>query len=603
MGPHRDLLLPVWLAALLLVPAPAAGGLFGAFDPLTTDSGILNKYDQPALRPYPAVGGVESFFAFSTRSTVVGYETSREIWLHANASRAGYGHTPAGIADSVCTPLLRDPTGVTSYIDPAWSPDGKYLAYVVTNRYVSRGAIYVQEYAVGDLVSSASAPVGSPVLVVDDADGSIDRYPAWSPDGSSLAFESDRSRVTFDIWTVAVFPTPGVPERETFDDSHAEQAPAWSPDGTRIAFTTNVLGPTEICLLDLTTPWPHTFTDAETGVAIVTSRHRPSWASDGRSLYFSTNAGKDPEQLQQVWRLDLDSQQSCAIFVDATAAWDPDVSRHGQTTPDGIPYNDILFTSMAASVATTGPNTWRGNFIQTCAAPLRMNVSFEPSTLQAGSSGPDVIATLSFPAGTKAAGYQCQSFNGPLEGVRMRANIVPSPTLLDEPALPDPNSAALPQFDDNTVGGDPRIDVCYRRGLVESLLVAAGITGQPVSLPIRAYSNNVGRPFLGAVTITLSTKGVPAVAPRAVAAAPNPFAATTTLWFHLPGPGTATVRVFDARGALVRTVAHQWYPGGEQGAAWDGRTDTGAGATSGVYYVEVQTAGGRWASGRILLLR
>ncbi len=603
MRPHRDLFLPALLAALALAAAPALAGLCGAFDPLTTDSGVYNKYEQPAYRPLPAVAGVEDFFAFSTRSTVVGYETSREIWLHANVSRAGSGHTPAGIADSVATPLLRDPTGVVSYIDPAWSPDGKFLAYAMTNRYVSRAAIYVQEYEVGDLVSTASVPVGSPILVVDDADGSINRHPAWSPDGLSLAFDSDRSRVSFDIWTVAVFPTPGVPERETFDDSHAEQAPAWSPDGTRIAFTTNVLGPDEICLLDLTTPWPHAFTDAETGVAIVTSRLHPAWSSDGRSLYFNTNAGKDPERVQQVWKLDLATQQSCAIFVDETAAWEPDVSRHLLTTPDGIAYNDILFTSMAASVATTGPNTWRGNFIQTCTAPLPMNVSFTPSSLLAGSSGPDVVATLSFPAGTKAAGYQCQSFDGPLEGVRMRANIVPSPTLLGEPALPDPNSAALPQFDDYTVAGDPRIDVRWSRGLIESLLVVQGMTGRPVALSIQAYSNEVGRPFLGAGSITLTTQPLPAVAPRAVAAAPNPFAATTTLWFHLPGPGTATVRVFDARGFLVRTVAHQWYPGGEQGAAWDGRTGTGAQATSGVYYVEVETAGGQWASGRILLLR
>ncbi len=603
MGSHRDLFLRFWLAALALLPAPALGGLCGAFDPLTIYSGVYNKYEQPALRPYPAVGEVEDFFAFSTRSPVVGYETSREIWLHANVSLAGDGHSPGGIADSVCTPLLRDPTGVTSYIDPAWSPDGKYLAYAVTNRYVSRAAIYVQEYTMGDLVSTASIPVGAPILVVDDADGSINRHPAWSPDGLSLAFDSDRSGVTFDIWTVVVFPTPGAPERETFDDSHAEEAPAWSPDGTRIAFTTNVLGPAEICLLDLATPWPHTFTDAETGVAIVTSRLHPAWASDGRSLYFNTNAGKDPERVQQVWKLDLDTQQSCTIFVDAAADWDPDVSRHAQTTPDGIAYNAILFTSMAASFATTGPNTWRGNFIQTCTTPLPMNVSFQPSTLLAGSSGPDVVATLSFPAGTKAAGYQCQSFNGPLEGVRMRANIVPSPTLLDEPALTDPNSVALPQFDDYTVAGDARIDVRWRRSLVESLLVAHGIVGQPVSLSIHAYSNDVGRPFLGSGSITLTTQSPPAVAPRAVAAAPNPFAAATTLWFHLPGPGTAAVRVFDARGSLVRTVAHQWFPGGEQSAAWNGRTDTGAEATSGVYYVEVETAGGQWASGRILLLR
>ena len=598
----RGLLLAC-LVASAIVPAPAIGGLRGAYDPLTTDSRVLNKYEQPALRPVPAVDGIERFFAFSTRSTVVGYEASREIWLHANVSRAGFNHTATGLADSVCRPLLADPTGITSYVDPVWSPDGRYLAYVKSDRYASRASIYVQEYALGDLVSAASVPVGDAILAVSGADGSHNRHPSWSPDGQSLAFDSDRSQVTIDVWTVAVFPSPGVPDRETFDDTHAEQTPAWSPDGTRIAFSTNRLGPDEIAILDLSTPVPHTVSEAETGVAIITARQNPSWSSDGRSIYYDTNANDDPERVPDIWKLDLDSQERCAISVDLAADWDPDVSRYTQRTPDGIPFNYFLFTSMGAALVTTGPNIWRANFVQDCVPPLAMTVDLQPSTLRIGRTGQDVVATLAFPVDTKAAGYQCQSFDGPLEGLCMRVNIIPSPTLLDVPASPDPNAAALPLYRDYTVGGDPRIDVRWSRSVIESLLVTQGLTDRLVSIPVRAYSNVVGRTFLGIGHIELSTSSLPSVGPRVAAAAPNPFSASTTIWFNMTAPGTATVRVFDARGSLVRTVARQWYPAGEQGATWDGRTDSGAKATSGAYYAQVVKADGLSARGRLLLLR
>ncbi len=609
MRPLRDLLLAC-LAASILAPVPAIAGLRGAYDPLTTDSGVLNRYEQPALRPLPALDGVERYFAFSTRSVVVGYETSREIWIHANVSRAGFGHTGAGLLDSVRVPLLADPTGLVSYADPAWSPDGRFLAYVATDRYVTHASIYIQEYAMGDLVSAAAVPLGAPILVVSGDDGSHNRHPAWSPDGQSLAFDSDRSRATIDLWTVPVFPSPGTPERQTFDDGRAEQTPAFSPDGTRIAYSTNRFGADEIAIVDLTTPPPHTVTQADTRAAVITPRRNPAWSSDGRSIYYDTATENDPERTTDIWKLDLDTQNRCAMFVDLTADWDPDVSRYARSTPDGVLYDYFLFTSMAAAgIFPSGPNIWRGERVQNCAPPLPMNVDFQHKTLQIGGQGQDLVVTLRFPAVTKAAGYQCQSFDGPLEGVRMRINIIPSPTLLDLPARGDKGdlrqfgATALPQYRDYTVGSDRRIDVRWDRALIESVLVAQGLVGKQVPLAVRAYSNVVGRAFLGYAYLNVNSGNPAAALPRVAAAAPNPFSAGTTIRFSLPTSGTATVRVFDARGSLVRTVARQWYPAGEQHVTWDGRSDGGAAAASGIYYAQVVSGSGLSARARLLLLQ
>jgi len=70
----------------------------------------------------------------------------------------------------------------------------------------------------------------------------IDRRPAWSPDGSRVAFLSDRGRertaaLTNDVWQVDVADggADGGPPVRLTDASGAIAAFCWSPDGTRIA--------------------------------------------------------------------------------------------------------------------------------------------------------------------------------------------------------------------------------------------------------------------------------------------------------------------------------------------------------------------------------
>src|SRR4030095_17181291 len=52
--------------------------------------------------------------------------------------------------------------------------------------------------------------------------------------------------------------------------------------------------------------------------------------------------------------------------------------------------------------------------------------------------------------------------------------------------------------------------------------------------------------------------------------APNPFNPQTMVRFALAEAGRATVRVFNARGELVKTVAAGWFPAGAHSARWDG---------------------------------
>jgi TolB protein len=103
---------------------------------------------------------------------------------------------------------------------PAWSPDGKWIAYI------SNGSRPRDQVAYEIYVMRAN---GSRLRRV-----TRDRFPdydlAWAPDGKHFVFQSTRPSATSGVWVVNVNGT-GL-RRLTGDAAQ----PAWSPDGKTIAF-------------------------------------------------------------------------------------------------------------------------------------------------------------------------------------------------------------------------------------------------------------------------------------------------------------------------------------------------------------------------------
>jgi hypothetical protein len=74
---------------------------------------------------------------------------------------------------------------------------------------------------------------------------------------------------------------------------------------------------------------------------------------------------------------------------------------------------------------------------------------------------------------------------------------------------------------------------------------------------------------------------------RLALAGPNPFHSGTAFRCLIPGPGDATLRIFDVEGRLVRAL-DPGNGGGFHDVAWDGRGSDGAVVPSGIYLVELR---------------
>src|SRR5947207_8504292 len=120
-----------------------------------------------------------------------------------------------------------------------------------------------------------------------------DNEPAWSPDGKSLAFSSNRSPdpdVNYDvnIWVVAADNTDkGAHLTQVTTNPGPDTSPAWSPVGQRIAYVTEL----DLHLFYYNTR--HLAVAPATGgpakvltLAFDRSIHRPRFSADGHSIYF-----------------------------------------------------------------------------------------------------------------------------------------------------------------------------------------------------------------------------------------------------------------------------------------------------------------------------
>ena len=123
---------------------------------------------------------------------------------------------------------------------PAWSPDGATIAYESN----SDGTLEV-------FTIPAATTAGTGTRRSANAVGVNYQNPSWSPSGARIAFEAGTGTATSDttkeIWTMDPDGTDPV---QLTSNSVYDAQPAYSPDGTRIAFQSSADGDQEIYTMD-----------------------------------------------------------------------------------------------------------------------------------------------------------------------------------------------------------------------------------------------------------------------------------------------------------------------------------------------------------------
>jgi Tol biopolymer transport system component len=194
-------------------------------------------------------------------------------------------------------------------------PRGCLLAIVF-----AAGAIALVPTA--DSASHASAAAPQPQIFVIGSNGagetnltrsaSGNDSPSWSPDGTRLAFSSNRDG-NWEIYTMNADGT-GI-TRLTTNRSADDAAPAWSPDGTRIAFHSDRDGNYEIYVMNADGSGQTNLTK-ESGAEDAT----PSWAPSGAKIVFASEG--------DLYTMNADGTSQVRLTTgtadDFFPAWSPD---------------------------------------------------------------------------------------------------------------------------------------------------------------------------------------------------------------------------------------------------------------------------------------
>lgn len=192
------------------------------------------------------------------------HQPSNLTWSPDDRRIAFAADTPSGsailVADRIRSGVTRITDPLLQAVDPAWSPDGSVIAF-------------------------ESAGTTSLHLVAPDGTGEHELtglhrtafWPDWSPDGRLLAVAAE-SRTGLDIFTIS---TDGSQVTNVSDDPADEYSPSWSPDGSRLAWARAPTDRSARAWVVVTGP----ALGRATEIRVPADLAPPVWSPDGTRIY------------------------------------------------------------------------------------------------------------------------------------------------------------------------------------------------------------------------------------------------------------------------------------------------------------------------------
>lgn len=177
---------------------------------------------------------------------------------------------------------------------------------------------------------------GRATRILDD--GYDAHAPAWSPDGTRIAFQAYRAS-TWNIWTIN---RDGTGLKQETSGSFDDREPHWSPDSTRLAFSSDRTGNYDVWTVTLATGALQQITREDS------NEFMPVWAPDGGELaYVSDRAARG------VYAIDTRSRTERLIHADHRTVASPSWSRDGRQ----IAY--VAFAGARSHLVITSPTNPR----------------------------------------------------------------------------------------------------------------------------------------------------------------------------------------------------------------------------------------------------
>lgn len=239
-----------------------------------------------------------------------------------------------------------DGTGLREVVPGSWnlkqptlSQDGKRLAY---ERWLYDTNIWALP-----LSTSSSDTLEEQRQVISST--LWDQQPSFSPDGSRIAFVSNRSG-PYEIWLSNA--DGSLPRQLTrFDGSYVGN-PDWSPDSRRLAFEVYKDGQALLYQMEASGGIPRLRIAKQTGDAIL-----PHWSSDGTSLYYASNQNGT----WQIWE-HAEGHEPAQITTDGGYAMQEDPSGtvlyYTKSGLSGLWRRSLTDTTEAQVITTLQPYDW-----------------------------------------------------------------------------------------------------------------------------------------------------------------------------------------------------------------------------------------------------